>query len=161
MTPRDDRNDRQKPASRQVSRRAFVITVVTSAVGFSLLGWWRLRSRGSDSVGSVAELIRRRLSYLDLDEAGVDRFSDDVEAVMKRIEIPAGGPPGALESHVIEGVAFQIDNGAIRFYEDTLVRKFLLSSDFFLEGADETRTVQYLGWFDEFAPCRNPFAQLD
>lgn len=161
MTPREDMSDRQKPAPRQVSRRAFVITVATSVVGFSLLGWWRLRSGGSDSVGSVADLIRRRLSYLDLEEAGLERFSENVEAVMKRIEIPPIRTSDVPESHVIEGVAFQINNGAVRFYEDTLVRKFLLSSDFFLEGADESRTVQYLGWFDEFAPCRNPFAQLD
>jgi len=147
--------------SREIPRRTFIIGVLASAVGFSLLGWWRLRSRGSDGLGSVAEMLDRRLTFLDLEPDGVERFSQDVAKVTAQIQISPTGELLEPRAPVIEGIAFQIENGAVRLYEDTLVRKFLLSSDFFIEGADESKTVHYLGWFDEFAPCCNPFAQLD
>lgn len=149
------------PIQREIPRRTFIIGVLASAVGFSLLGWWRLRSRTSDSLGLVADSLSRKLPFLELEPEGVSRFSQDVEAAMSRIRISPSGELIEPTAPVIDGLAFQIENGSIRFYEDTVVRKFLLSSDFFLEGADESKPVNYLGWFDEFAPCRNPFAQLD
>ncbi len=149
------------PIQREIPRRTFIIGVLASAVGFSLLGWWRLRSRSSESLGFVADSLSRKLSFLDLEPEGVNRFSQDIEAVMSQIQIAPSGELIEPSVPVIEGLAFQIENGSIRFYEDTVVRKYLLSSDFFLEGADESKPVHYLGWFDEFAPCCNPFAQLD
>ena len=154
-----DSNSSQK---REIPRRTFIATVIGSVVGFSILGWWRFRAKSAYSPSAVAAALQDKLPFLDLEPAGVERFAQDVDAVMSRIQISPSGeliePPGP----VIEGLAFQLDpGGAIRFYQDTVVRKFLLSSDFFLEGADESKTVHYLGWFDEFGPCRNPFAVLD
>lgn len=106
-------------------------------------------------------MLNRRLSFLDLESDGVERFSQDVAKVTAQIQVSPTGELLEPRAPVIEGIAFQIENGAVRLFEDTMVRKYLLSSDFFIEGADESKTVHYLGWFDEFAPCRNPFAQLD
>ncbi len=149
------------PIQREIPRRTFIIGVLASAVGFSLLGWWRLRSRTPDSLGLVADSLNRKLPFLELEPEGVNRFSQDVAAAMAKIQLSPSGELIEPPAPVIDGLAFQIENGSIRFYEDTVVRKFLLSSDFFLEGADESKPVNYLGWFDEFAPCSNPFAQLD
>jgi len=36
---------------------------------------------------------------------------------------------------------------------------YLLSSDFFQNHADESRTVRYLAYYDLLIPCQNPFAR--
>ena len=50
---------------------------------------------------------------------------------------------------------------AIRHGEERIVTNYLLSSDFFVNGADESRTVRYLGFYDPLRACSNPFARLD
>lgn len=149
------------PIQREIPRRTFIIGVLASVFGFSLLGWWRLRSRRSDPFDSVGDVLRQELSYLDLAPEGVERFSIDVQDAMSQVQISPTGELIEPAVPVIDGIAFQIESGSIRFYEDTVVRKFLFSSDFFLEDANESRTINYVGWFDEFGPCSNPFAQLD
>lgn len=144
----------------EIPRRTFIIGVAASAIGFSVLGWWRFRSRQPDQPETVGDLLRQRLSYLDLDAEGVDRFTQDVQYVLARIQISPAGVLIDPPIPVIEGLVFQFQQGAIRLVEDTVVRKYLLSSDFFVNGADESRTVKYLGWFDEYGPCVNPFAEL-
>jgi hypothetical protein len=44
-------------------------------------------------------------------------------------------------------------------FEDNLVANYLLSSDFFLNGADESRVVKYVAYYDPLRPCQNPFAR--
>ena len=157
----------ENPIRKEIPRRTFLIGVVGAVVGFSALGWWRFKSLQTsdlEAVGipeTVADVLRRRLDYLDLDGEGVDRFTQDVQAVLAKIQVSPEGRLLEPEMPVIEGIFFQFQNGAIRLAEDTVVRKYLLSSDFFWNGADESRTVRYLGWFDEYAPCVNPFAVLD
>jgi hypothetical protein len=43
--------------------------------------------------------------------------------------------------------------------EDSLVSTYLLSSDFFLNGADESRKINYVAYYDPMRPCQNPFAR--
>jgi hypothetical protein len=44
-------------------------------------------------------------------------------------------------------------------FDEAVVTAFLLSSDFFQNGADETRTVRYLAYYDPYKyACGNPFA---
>ncbi|MEJ2086166.1 MAG: hypothetical protein P8Y44_10880 [Acidobacteriota bacterium] len=136
-------SDPKHSINRQIPRRTFIIGVVASAVGFSLLGWWRLRSRGLARFDPVGEMLSRRLGFLDLEPDGVQSFSQDVEKVTAQIQISPTGELLEPRVPVIEGIAFRIENGAVRLYEDTMVRKFLLSSDFFIEGADESKTVHY------------------
>ena len=44
-------------------------------------------------------------------------------------------------------------------FEDTLVSTYLLSTDFFWNGSDESRTVNYVAYYDPNRPCHNPFAR--
>jgi len=39
------------------------------------------------------------------------------------------------------------------------VTQYLISSDFFKNGADKNRTVNYLGYYDPMVACNNPFAR--
>jgi hypothetical protein len=50
-------------------------------------------------------------------------------------------------------------DSAIRHGEDRVVTQYLMSSDFFKNGADETRTVRYAGYYDPMIACGNPFAR--
>ena len=43
--------------------------------------------------------------------------------------------------------------------EDNLATLYLLSSDFFTSGADETRVIRYVALYDPMRPCGNPFAR--
>jgi len=42
-----------------------------------------------------------------------------------------------------------------------LTVQFLMSTDFFLNGADESRAVTYRTYYDPHDGCSNPFAEFD
>lgn len=47
---------------------------------------------------------------------------------------------------------------AFRRLEDSVVSDYLLSTDFFANGADEQRAVSYVSFYDPYVrPCSNPF----
>jgi hypothetical protein len=48
---------------------------------------------------------------------------------------------------------------ALRHGEDHVVTQFLISSDFFINGADTSRVVKYRSWYGAQVPCGNPFAR--
>ena len=48
----------------------------------------------------------------------------------------------------------------VRSFEEKIITNFLLSSNFFREGADETKPVKYLFYYDPYkAPCQNSLAK--
>ena len=111
----------------------------------------------------IASILRRRLSFLTLDQDGVRAFSKDQATAILAKKIPTWN---RLRYHFgAVGPSFN------RFYrstdrrsrvarlEDTLVSTFLLSSDFFLNGGDESRMVKYIVYYDPIRPCQNPFAR--
>jgi hypothetical protein len=64
-----------------------------------------------------------------------------------------------LYMHVSMSPGSRIGN-ALRHGEERIVTNYLLSSDFFINGADESRVVRYLGYYDPIRACGNPFAQF-
>src|SRR5208283_3515170 len=110
----------------------------------------------------IVDVVRKRLSYLKLDEAGVQAFARDAVAVnlVASPKLRAFAAVGLLHANA------QVDRfniQAIRHGEERIVSSYLLSTDFFQTGADETRTVNYLGMYNPFrsAPCLNVFARFD
>jgi hypothetical protein len=104
--------------------------------------------------------LRKRLGYLRLDETGVQQFAKDLAAkgqlsTLRLRLLPAAGP---LYSDLALSGHSALENG-IRHGEERVVTMFLLSSDFFKSGMDETRVVQYLGYYDPLQACGNPFAR--
>jgi hypothetical protein len=89
---------------------------------------------GAPAYGGMASALRRQFDYLVLDSPSLDRYCR--EYIQRRGEA----------------------NLARRdFYE-----RFLLSSDFFKNGADESRPVHYLAFYDpRVTGCTNPLAKLD
>ena len=144
------------PGRPLVSRRRF-LQVTLPALGAALLAttgaafdWLGLRSRGQwqwrtarGCAGAYRYLflpaearIRKHFADLTIDDAGLRRFVADYEKHVGRIK------PYSVTSNA------------------TLFQKFLLSSDYYRNGADPKRPVHYVAFHDPYvSPCWNPFAR--
>jgi hypothetical protein len=116
---------------------------------------------GASANETIAMVLRRRLDYLTLDPAGVRRFAVDLLAKHgishAKIHLLSAIRPAYSRHDLSSGknsLAYLLRHG-----EDRIVGSFLISSDFFLNGADETRVVKYLGLIDSRRACANPFAR--
>jgi hypothetical protein len=111
----------------------------------------------------IVSHVRSRLSFLKLDEAGLQRFAQDQVAALL-----AKRPTwNRLKYHFMSVFSKSFtryehssDTRSRRQrMEDTFASTYLLSSDFFINGADQSRTVRYLGFYDPLRGCGNPFAR--
>lgn len=82
----------------------------------------------------LAAELRRHFDYLELDEESLARYARDYLRYL--------APPDLAGTD--------------------LYTRFLLSNDFFQNGADESRPMHYVTLYDPYVTaCRNPFARLD
>lgn len=141
-------------APRPVTRRRFLRVAVPAtlggviAAGLASWGDWlglgrRLRWSGRGWAQTArayshawlppAERIVRHFDYLTLDRAGVERYVREYERVFGRAEL----------RHVARN--------------QELYTKYLMSTDFFLNGADERRVVRFVALYHPYTtPCWNP-----
>jgi hypothetical protein len=112
----------------------------------------------------IVKVVRARLSFLKLDESGLQAFARDQVSVLL-----AKRPTwNRLKYHFLN--VFTKSFSKYDRSNDTRTRAeriadgfastYLLSSDFFRTGADVSRTVEYVSFFDPMVPCGNPFARL-
>lgn len=142
-----------------ISRRQFLVATVA---GLGTLAASRF-VLGSEEDAIIA-VLRKRLDYLLLDENGLRAYAADL--VDKKIissnrlrVVDAAGPIYAnLELPSFSNpLTYELRHG-----EERIVSVYLLSSDFFLNGSDEARVVQYLGYYDpvnKSRRCSNPFSR--
>jgi len=110
---------------------------------------------------TIAMVLRKRLDYLQLEPEGVARFARDLLAK----HVLSNARTRVLSAARSVYSRFSLSSGTnslaylLRHGEDRIVASYLISSDFFVQGADETRVVQYLGLLDSRRACANPFAQ--
>jgi hypothetical protein len=145
-----------------VSSRRRLIVGGLGAVAAAGLGAWGLGRLGFRM--EIASILRRRLGFLKMDEGGIRAFAKDQTRATFSKKIPTWN---RLRYHMLASGASSFK----RFYrstdtpsrmgkfEDTLVSTYLLSSDFFWNGSDESRTVNYVAYYDPNRPCHNPFAR--
>jgi hypothetical protein len=138
-----------------MKRRTFLISTTVGIVG--LVG---LRYGLSKPENAVAKVLYKRLPYLKLDAAGVRKFAADVSTrhVISTFRLSTIDTVGPLytDASVSPNLKF---GSVLRHGEDRIVTQYLISSDFFINGADTTRTVHYLGYFNPLVACNNPFAR--
>ena len=144
-----------------ISRRRLIFGGL-GAVGAAGLGAWGLGRLGFQM--EIASILRRRLGFLKLDDGGVRAFAKDQTRATFSKKIPSWN---RLRYHMLASGASSFK----RFYrstdthsrmgrfEDALVSTYLLSSDFFWNGSDESRKVNYVAYYDPNRPCHNPFAR--
>jgi hypothetical protein len=106
-------------------------------------------------------VVRRRLDYLRLEPQGVRRFAQDMAGrhviSSARMHLLSGFKSVYRRYPLSSGhnsMAYKLRHG-----EDRVVGAYLISSDFFINGADESRLVNYLGMLDPRTACGNPFAR--
>jgi hypothetical protein len=116
---------------------------------------------GSSDREAFVTVVRRRLDYLKLDLEGVDAFARDMAAahVISNGRLRFLNVVKPLYLHVPLSPRSRL-GGALRHGEERVVTTYLLSSDFLINGADESRIVRYLGFYDPMRACGNPFAQF-
>lgn len=128
----------------------------TAALVTGILG---IRFVRATDAAAIEMVISKRLNYLKLDTLGLRKFAADM-AARKQVSsarlrvVPA---LGKLYEHFPDTHNFILD--AVHNGEERIVSLFLLSTDFFINGKDETRVVNYLGIYDPLRPCGNPFAR--
>ena len=144
-----------------ISRRRLIVGGL-GAVGAAGLGAWGLGRVGFRM--EIASILRRRLGFLKLDEGGVRAFAKDQTRATFSKKIPTWN---RLRYHMLASGASSYkrfyrstdSHSRMGRFEDTLVSTYLLSSDFFWNGSDESRKVSYVAYYDPNRPCHNPFAR--
>lgn len=140
----------------KVTRRAFI------SLGLGVLpvvGVQRWRRRAAPDL--IVAILERRVGYLKVDTESFRSFA--AEFIVGR---------GQYERQI---AAVSVLSGPLRYWspyawlphahafrrlEDSIVSHYLLSTDFFVHDADETRLVNYLGLYNPFeSVCRNPFGR--
>jgi hypothetical protein len=111
----------------------------------------------------VANGVRRKLPWLKLDEAGLHEF-----AKAQVSSLLAKRPTWyrwkyhfhQLFVHPAAKWGISTDTRSRRDrLEDYFATIYLLSTDFFVNGADESRVVKYVALYDPMRACGNPFAR--
>jgi hypothetical protein len=141
---------------KKLTRRLFIgATAVILGAGGK---WWY----GVSPTAYARSLILERLPYLKLAPGALDAFVKDIAAY----EHPSGNQRFAtlFGLHLAHGLT-HLTGGNFRkkldYYETQLVTLFLMSTDFFPNGEDISKPVQYLALADPYvAACSNPVAVL-
>ena len=139
-----------------ISRRTFLIGGIASTPLLAAVGW---------SFGSWAGMDRRLimavvgmdLSYLQIEPSILLKFADDHIEHGRPIRV---GQRLRYLYFILTGSKQDTIYGDRRFA--AVSSQFLLSSDFFWNGENEKKPVEYLGYYDPYRRvCSNPFARFD
>ncbi len=142
-----------------MERRTFLLGGLGVAVvaGLGVLG------AGPAAEAQIASLVRRRLGFLKLDEAGLKQFSkDQVSALLAKRPTWNRWKYHFLVLFTKSFTQYGTSNDTrtrLQRTADSFATTYLLSSDFFVNGADESRTIEYTGLYDPLRPCSSPFAR--
>ncbi len=119
-----------------MKRRDFALVATGTATAAGAGIYWLARRDGSGSghaYGRYEGIIRRHLPTLKIDSSVIVQFAE------------------AWEQH----------NGPYEGDEERLAMKFLLSTDFFAHGEDESRPLNFAMLYDPYVvPCGNPLTHL-
>ena len=144
----------------KISRRGLLWSAasVVAVTGLGVIGFGPMTARAQ-----IASHIRRRLHFLRLEEEGLQTFArDQVDAILKKrptwnrmkYHFMSVLPKPISKYNRSNDARSRTDR-----IEDNFVTTYLLSSDFFINGADASQTVHYIGFYDPMHPCGNPFAR--
>lgn len=147
-----------------ISRRQFLkaagITSITLFIGGGLT--WYIGSQTTADL--IKAVINKKLYFLNLDENGIDSFVlDHLSYINKKTGSDDQGGIAYLTPLYKYLDLFNLINYPKSFssMEIDIAKKYLISTDFFLNDADEHRKIMYIKYYDPgVAGCNNPFARL-
>jgi Holliday junction resolvasome RuvABC ATP-dependent DNA helicase subunit len=118
-----------------------------AAIAVPVIGFGSVSARSA-----VTGIIMKELDYLKLDKTGVEQYA----AEYIQHETGVAHLEAKLKLYHIAGIGS--DKSSI---VSSLVERYLLSTDFFLNKMDESRTIKYTGYYNPYkTPCTNPFSSL-
>ena len=138
------------------NRRLFLLGSFTS--GISLLGYGVFKWLTGQPQDIVISILQRRLGYLNVSQDDFKRFSSDYVAFKssehKKLRLLS------LASHPMRffsPYALLPQGNPLRRLENNVVSQFLLSSNYFHDGEDDARHVNYIQFYDPLTTiCANP-----
>ena len=140
------------------SRRKFLALGAVSGIT-ALYGAYKWR--WGDPTDVVVAILKRRVGYLRVEPGTFRTFAKDYVEFRKEYERELTVLSAvSLPLQFLSPYAWLRRGHAFRRLEDNVVSRYLLSTDFFQNGANESRLVTYLSFYDPYtAVCRNPFAR--
>jgi hypothetical protein len=145
----------------KIGRRGFILGAMMAGVSLYTAGWWLFKVRPRDYSDIVLAVLRKHLGYLKVQEGDFERFASEFRPSY-------GNDPRVSWAGIAAPIYAWTDlrrlvPRATRFhrFEEDVVGSFLMSTDFFWRGADETREIVYMGYGPPYRrPCQNPFARF-
>lgn len=142
----------------RLRRRRFLLIGAGTAVGivttFGVARWYR-----GDPASVIVAILERRLGYLNIDRGSFQRFTTDYLESRKeyRRELTLMAM-FSLPYRYVTPYPILKQGHSLRRLEANVVSRYLLSTDFFEHGADESRALRYIDFHDPYRiACRNPF----
>ena len=128
-------------------RRKFL--AITSLAGL-VAGITSLKFITTSFDKAAVDIIRDELHYPKLDEQGLLKFVSDFS------QNKNGRYRFTIRGYSLLGISSS-QSGKV----NQLVTAYMLSSDFFKNGMDESRVVKYLALYDPYLrPCAHPFSHI-
>lgn len=111
-------------------------------------------------VTPIEEIVRKRLGYLTFADGAVEQFAEAMRAAAPErsslMSRAIADPQKALRALLRRGGA-----PAAGRVEEQIATEFLLSSDFFQNGADTSKAVSFIAYADPYtSSCSNPLVTL-
>jgi hypothetical protein len=124
-------------------------TFLKILAGGTLFGFGSFKLLTGSFEQATVNLVRKELSFLRLDDDGLQKFASDFGKTMTQRSY----------RYRIKGYSF-LGIGAGRSGKvNHIVTTYLLSSDFFQSGMDESRLVKYVSLYSPYLrPCAHPFS---
>jgi hypothetical protein len=146
----------------KLSRRAFLAGVLGGAAVLVAAPYAFYHWRLGKPTSVIVAILKRRVGYLKNEPGSFERFAREYVDYKSKYATQLGR---------LSAIAFPLTHMTfyrwlpmghpLRRLEDNVVTKYLLSTDFFQHNADESRSLQYLSFYEpQHAPCRNPFVNL-
>lgn len=140
----------------KLSRRKFlVLGLAASAAPLYALYMWRW----GDPTDIIIAILKRRVGYLRIKHDTFHDFAKSYVSSRKNYERKLATLSAiSLPLQYFSPYRWLAQGNAFLRLEDNVVSTYLLSTDFFANGANEQRTVSYISFYDPYTrPCGNPF----
>lgn len=144
---------------KSTTRRNFLLAcggVLVAGVAYSAISW-----RQSKETDIVVKILHDRLGQINVSDDVFTSFAREYvehkDEHRKQLKLLSGFADiyGIISPYSWLGMGHPL-----RRLENNIVSNFLLSTDFFQNGANAEKAVTYLGFYDPYKrPCTNFFAQ--
>ena len=145
----------------RISRRTFLLTALVGGVSICVGSIWFVGSRRGGVAELIASVVRKKLHFLQIDENGLQQFAQDFGELA---EATYGDGLNWLTwfRPLYEYTNLLTSVDMVDVPAEQIAGLFMMSSDFFREGSDETRVIEYVRLYDPYSRvCANPFPNLE